>query len=168
MTNHKLLSRREFLQVSGATSLGLMLAACGYAQTPTTVPTSTPSSTVTPLPTQTPIPTDTPTPTVTPTATATRVEELKPPEALMGMVIRTFIAAMRYGGISIEYEQVAQGLSITDEKGDGTLLTDRSGTPYIVAVYTIPEGQRLSGMYPLMIAEKKRREKVELERNFSR
>jgi endo-1,4-beta-xylanase len=79
------LTRRDFLRLCGASSIGLALAACGVAPTPTSTPTLTPTPvpTNTPLPTNTqlptatatltntPAPTNTSTPTGTPTATAT-------------------------------------------------------------------------------------------------
>jgi len=69
----KQLSRRDFLKLSGTTSLGLVLSACGFGSTPT--PTSTLTNTLRPTQTstltRTPIPTDTPKPTQTPKPTAT-------------------------------------------------------------------------------------------------
>jgi len=57
------LSRRDFLKMSGVTTLGLALSACGLIQMPTA------TSTLIPSPTNTLIPTETP--TATPTLTAT-------------------------------------------------------------------------------------------------
>lgn len=68
MTNQ--LTRREFLKLCGASSVGFMLAACGVASTPT----STPAPTNTFFPTSTALPTATP--TLTSTATATRTSPM--------------------------------------------------------------------------------------------
>jgi endo-1,4-beta-xylanase len=64
----KRLSRREFLKLSGASSLGLVLTACGIAPTPTAIPTPTNM----PVPTGTSTPTNTLMPTQTSTATVTK------------------------------------------------------------------------------------------------
>lgn len=75
MTNSKsvLLSRRDFLKLSGTASLGLVLSSCDVKTTPTATPTltSTSSPTITPklTATLTPTNTSTPTPTATPTPT---------------------------------------------------------------------------------------------------
>lgn len=61
------LTRRDFLKLSGAASLGLALSACGIAPTPTSAPTNTLLSTHVLQPTAT----STSTPTVTPSPTAT-------------------------------------------------------------------------------------------------
>jgi hypothetical protein len=71
MSHSKRLTRREFIKLSSATSLGVALSACGVAPTPT----ATPAPTNTPLPTNTPASTVTPLPTSTSSPTAT----LKPP-----------------------------------------------------------------------------------------
>ncbi|MBI4738592.1 hypothetical protein HY772_03375 [Candidatus Woesearchaeota archaeon] len=72
------LTRREFIKLSSATSLGIALSACGVAPTPsaTLAPTNTPlptntlaptaTSTTTPTITPAPTPTSTPLPTATP------------------------------------------------------------------------------------------------------
>ena len=84
MSNPKRLTRREFIKLSGTTSLGIALSACGVAPTPT----ATPAPTNTPLPTNTPAPTatlipPTTTPTLQPTATSTP----KPTATLIGGII---------------------------------------------------------------------------------
>lgn len=74
--NQKPLSRREFLKLSGATSLGLILSACGLAEMPTAITalTNTPLLTVT----------STRTPTSSPTipSTSTNTPTPKSPETL--------------------------------------------------------------------------------------
>jgi len=66
------LRRRDFLKLCGTSSVGLALAACGVAPSPTVAPTLTnipaPTATSTPtlLPTSTAIPTSTPKPTLSP------------------------------------------------------------------------------------------------------
>ena len=71
------LTRRDFIRLCGISSIGLALAACGVAPTPTPAPTNTSAPTNAPLPTaiptltNTPVPTSTATATATPTATAT-------------------------------------------------------------------------------------------------
>jgi len=69
MKNLKPLSRRDFLKLSTAVSLALLLSACSPAPTPTPTPTAMPTLTHTPLPTATLLPTATP--TAAPTATLT-------------------------------------------------------------------------------------------------
>jgi len=69
----KKLTRRDFLKLSGAASLGLALSACGLAPTSTVTPapTNTPLLTATFTPTLSPTSTNTPAPASTPTATPT-------------------------------------------------------------------------------------------------
>lgn len=74
------ISRRDFLKLSGAASLGLALSACGSTQEPSATPrlTNTPRSTATPRPTQTSTPTVTPTRTPTATRTSTLTPTPRP------------------------------------------------------------------------------------------
>lgn len=71
MTHPKPISRRNFLKLSGTTSLGLALSACGFTPAPTATPTLTSTPLPTTTPTLTPTATVTPTPTNTPTPTST-------------------------------------------------------------------------------------------------
>jgi uncharacterized protein (DUF362 family) len=64
MTPHSL-SRRQFLKVLGAASLGFTAAGCQPAPEPTSTPQPAQRLTNTPIPTLTPYPTDTPAPTET-------------------------------------------------------------------------------------------------------
>ena len=83
MANLKL-TRRDFLRLSGATSLSLILSACGTSPKPTAtlVPTDTPLPTVTFTSTLSPTSTSTPTLTSTPTVAPASTPTLKPPETL--------------------------------------------------------------------------------------
>lgn len=65
-SSNRSLSRRDFLKLSGTTSLGLALSACGLAPTATTTLTNTPSPTSSPKPSSTPTITEVPTATLTP------------------------------------------------------------------------------------------------------
>lgn len=88
MRSSELLSRRDFVRLSGGASLGLLLASCGVSPTPTALPTAsptvTPSATMAPTATLTVGPTATITPTATPTPTPSATE-LPPPAATPGL-----------------------------------------------------------------------------------
>ncbi len=71
-------TRRVFLKLAGASSLGLLLAACGIAPTDTRAPALTATSTATITPTDTPKPTLAATSTAEPTQTATATQTAIP------------------------------------------------------------------------------------------
>ena len=87
------LTRRDFLRLCGTSSVGLALAACGVAPTPTAAPAPTstvaPTNTLFPTAITKPILTNTPAPTSTATATATATP--RPP------TLRDFASKIKVG-----------------------------------------------------------------------
>ena len=119
------ISRRDFLKMGGAASLGLSLSACGFVPTSTLLNTSTilptstnkPASTDTPIPTNTLTPTPTETTTFTPTATQTATETPTPTNT----PIRTIIYPVAYFGYYYLNEQGAK-VSLYDDPIKGRVF----------------------------------------------
>ncbi len=117
------LTRREFIKLSGATSLGIALTACGGAPTST----ATFAPTTTPLPTNTPVPTATP--TITPTATKTPEPTATPQPTPEGPKVKTLIYDRGSFTGSIE-SQIGNSSGI-NEFGR-TFLSEKSYLVYVV------------------------------------
>jgi len=156
MKNPKRLSRRDFLKLSTAVSLALLLSACSPAPTPTPTPTAAPTATPTPLPTATLRPTATPTaaPTATLTPTPKPTVPLKevsgvfyPDSRILQDAITPYATAFNLDSQKLEKE--INYKVVKDTKDNHLVIAFHHLAPD-----STEQGGSFEGDYPLLIATK--------------